>query len=171
MKGLLVAIAIMLPGIALADDWGCEVLLCLANPQGPTAVAECRPPIQKLWRHLARGRAFPTCTFVDTQGNARPNNSGSYATHQFASAPGNCPDVYVDYEPESGNARCRLSGAISVVIDNRLDRKVWWGLSPYAYESEESTVTETYAAPGASSNLDLAWQAELARRAAEQPQN
>lgn len=30
------------------DRWGCEVLLCLANPNGPRAVSECRPPIDKL---------------------------------------------------------------------------------------------------------------------------
>ena len=54
-------------------DWGCEVLLCLANPAGPTAVSECRPPIHKLWRHLAKGRAFPTCTM------ATGPEGGSYA--------------------------------------------------------------------------------------------
>lgn len=43
-------------------EWGCEVLLCLANPAGPTAVAACVPPIERLWRELARGHAFPSCT-------------------------------------------------------------------------------------------------------------
>src|SRR5205814_2149317 len=45
-------------------DWGCEVLLCLANPNGPTAVAPCVPPIRRLWRELARGHAFPTCAMA-----------------------------------------------------------------------------------------------------------
>ena len=27
------------------DRWGCEVLLCLANPNGPRAVSECKPLI------------------------------------------------------------------------------------------------------------------------------
>lgn len=45
-------------------DWGCEVLLCLSNPAGPTAVAQCVPPIRRLWRHLARGKAFPTCAMA-----------------------------------------------------------------------------------------------------------
>ena len=45
------------------DRWGCEVLLCLANPNGPRAVSECRPPIDKLfdclsWRHPCK---FPSC--------------------------------------------------------------------------------------------------------------
>lgn len=43
------------------SDYGCEVLLCLANPQGPTAAPLCRPPIERLWRDLHRGRPFPTC--------------------------------------------------------------------------------------------------------------
>jgi hypothetical protein len=49
---------------ARADDWGCQVLLCLSNPGGPTQYAECIPPIQRLWNELAKGRAFPTCTGV-----------------------------------------------------------------------------------------------------------
>lgn len=44
-----------------ADHWACEVLLCLANPGGPTEFAECRPPIHKLWDHLAKGRPVPVC--------------------------------------------------------------------------------------------------------------
>ncbi|MEY9558877.1 hypothetical protein ABIA26_001218 [Sinorhizobium fredii] len=50
--------------IARADDWGCEVILCLSNPGGATQYAPCRPPIHRLWRELARGHAFPTCSSV-----------------------------------------------------------------------------------------------------------
>lgn len=51
------------PSEASASDYGCRVLLCLANPAGPTAVAQCVPPITQLWRDLARvpPRPFPTC--------------------------------------------------------------------------------------------------------------
>lgn len=50
-------------GSAHASDYGCRVLLCLANPAGPTAVTQCVPPITQLWRDLARvpPRPFPTC--------------------------------------------------------------------------------------------------------------
>ncbi len=51
----------LLAGKASASDYGCRVLLCLANPAGPTAVAQCVPPITQLWRDLARLRPFPTC--------------------------------------------------------------------------------------------------------------
>ncbi|WP_354317602.1 hypothetical protein [Sinorhizobium fredii] len=50
--------------IARADDWGCEVILCLSNPGGATQYAPCRPPITGLWRELARGHAFPACSGV-----------------------------------------------------------------------------------------------------------
>jgi hypothetical protein len=50
---------------AQASDHGCTVLMCLSNPAGPTAVAECIAPIQKLWRDLSKGRAFPSCDEAD----------------------------------------------------------------------------------------------------------
>lgn len=49
---------------AHADDWGCKVILCLSNPGGPTQFEACRPPIERLWRDLAKGRSFPTCSGV-----------------------------------------------------------------------------------------------------------
>jgi len=49
---------------ARAAEWGCQVILCLSNPGGPTQYAECRPPIQKLWSELAKGHSFPTCSGV-----------------------------------------------------------------------------------------------------------
>lgn len=48
-------------------DWGCEVLMCLSNPNGATAVNACVPPMQRLWRHLSRGGKFPTCTMSNGQ--------------------------------------------------------------------------------------------------------
>lgn len=51
----------MLAGSAGASDYGCQVLLCLSNPGGPTQYAECQPPINRLWDDLENGRPFPTC--------------------------------------------------------------------------------------------------------------
>jgi len=53
--------------------WGCTVLLCLANPNGPTAVAQCVAPIRQLWRDLRRGRPFPACPM------ARGPQGGAFA--------------------------------------------------------------------------------------------
>lgn len=47
---------------ARADDWWCQVILCLSNPGGPTQYSECRPPIEHLWSHLARGQSFSMCS-------------------------------------------------------------------------------------------------------------
>ena len=46
-------------GTVHADEWGCEALLCLSHPTGPTAVVECKPPIHRLWDHLRDGDYFP----------------------------------------------------------------------------------------------------------------
>lgn len=45
-----------------ADEWGCTVVLCLANPGGPTQYAACVLPVTRLWSHLKRGGTFPTCS-------------------------------------------------------------------------------------------------------------
>ena len=58
--GLAVSAGVAAP--AHAQDWGCQVLLCLANPGGPTQYAECVGPITQLWNALRRGSAFPTCS-------------------------------------------------------------------------------------------------------------
>lgn len=46
---------------AQASDWGCECLLCLSDPRGPTTENECVPPITRLWKHLAKGGSMPKC--------------------------------------------------------------------------------------------------------------
>lgn len=58
----LAAFYLVFDGNARADDWGCQVILCLSNPGSSTQYAECQPPIRKLWSELAKGRSFPTCS-------------------------------------------------------------------------------------------------------------
>jgi len=60
-------LAVSAPQPALASDWGCQVVLCLATPGSPTTYAECVPPITKLWNVLALGGSFPTCTGIGIQ--------------------------------------------------------------------------------------------------------
>ena len=57
------------------DLWGCQVLLCLANPDGPEALSECQPPMERLWAHLRHGHAFPSCP---EGGNAYARPTSSY---------------------------------------------------------------------------------------------
>lgn len=61
--------------IAHASDYGCKVLLCLANPNGPKAVSECNPPIDQLYDDLSHGRPFPSC---DTSGSSHAQQGFSY---------------------------------------------------------------------------------------------
>lgn len=61
---------------AYASEFGCKVLLCLANPTsngGPKGVAECEQPINQLYRDLSKGRPFPSCDMEDG------NDGSSYA--------------------------------------------------------------------------------------------
>lgn len=44
-----------------AAPWGCVVLLCLANPRGPTSIVQCVEPIRRLWSALRSRQPFPTC--------------------------------------------------------------------------------------------------------------
>jgi hypothetical protein len=46
-----------------ADDEGCTVILCLSNPAGWSAVAECVPPVQRALKTIAKGR-FPSCSYA-----------------------------------------------------------------------------------------------------------
>lgn len=106
-----ITVAISLIQVAHADDWGCQVLLCLSDPRGPTTESECRPPIEKLWRHLKRGRSFPSCSLAssDDRGN------GSFARR-----------VYDPYDP------C-LAGLVPaggyVAQSDSLDYRQWQQLS------------------------------------------
>jgi hypothetical protein len=67
-----------LPLTTHADDWGCQVLLCLSDPRGPRTEAACRPPIDRLYRALAKGHAFPVCTLAGS-----PQAGGAYAQRVF----------------------------------------------------------------------------------------
>ncbi|MBY5824513.1 hypothetical protein [Rhizobium leguminosarum] len=85
------------PGTAQATDWGCEVILCLSNPGGPTQFAECRPPIQKLWRELSEGHSFPTCSGVGFR-SSRPGYEPHYCETGYR--------LESDYGPRGREATC-----------------------------------------------------------------
>jgi hypothetical protein len=79
------------------------------------------PPITQVLRDLARGRPFPTCVM----GGA--GNSGS---HQWASAPANCPPQYT-YASEAENGlvySCGYSGVVTIQIDGSPWSHTWWSI-------------------------------------------
>ena len=58
---------------AYADDWGCQVMLCMSNPAGPMAVAECVPPMQRLYDAMSRkGFQWPTCDLAGKPDTPKP---------------------------------------------------------------------------------------------------
>ena len=160
----------IVPTLARADDWGCQVLLCLANPGGPEQYGACVPPIEKLWKALSHGDPFPSCDFSaglaslpSEVRNAIPAawlanlGTGTGASNTGASS-GYCrEDLLVWGGPEQIVPLCRASGAINVMIDGQLYTRVWWGTSGGASGAESgSTITEYYGPPGLSGVQDQA---------------
>ncbi len=132
---MFVGTSVFAPGLAYADDWGCQVILCLSNPGGPEQYSECVPPIEKLWAALRHGDPFPTCDF------GAGGSQGTSATNTFASG-GYCREDLLHWGgPEQSELLCRATGAINVDIDNQLYTRVWWDVS-----GQGRTITEFYGA-------------------------
>lgn len=112
---------------AHADDWGCQVLLCLSNPNGPTAVAECVDPINKLWKELAKGHDFPTCTFAPGPNgeSAQSQAANNYGGNQWASGTF-CPPQYTYIDSSTTLPYCTMTGAVSVVVNGQPWTRIWW---------------------------------------------
>lgn len=74
MRQCLFALVATILGVGMAtaslpahsDDYGCTVLLCLANPKGPKAADGCAPSIDRLFNDLRKGRPFPSCDMANT---------------------------------------------------------------------------------------------------------
>lgn len=130
-----VGASIVAPAMARADDWGCQVILCLSNPGGPEQYAECVPPIERLWTALRHGDPFPTCDF------GTGGSQGTSAVNVFASA-GYCrEDLLYWGGPEQSELLCNARSAINVEIDGALYTRVWWDA-----RGTDRTITEFYGA-------------------------
>ena len=97
---------------------GCLVLLCLAAPSW-RAIPQCMPPVQQLFKDLAKGKPFPSCSM---------SGAGNGAKHAWSNAPAFCPPQYTRLlDGESGPAyQCDYSGAISVSINGQPFARTWW---------------------------------------------
>lgn len=113
----LAALIALVPTPARAVD-GCLVLLCLAAPSW-RAIPQCVPPVKQLFRDLARGKPFPTCSM---------SGAGNYANHAWSNAPAFCPPQYTRViDGESAPIyQCDYSGAISVSINGAPFSRTWW---------------------------------------------
>lgn len=116
MKKLLITLSLMgAAASALASDYGCKVLLCLANPAsngGPRGVAECVPSINQLYHDLRKGRPFPTCDLADG------NDGSSYARQ-----------VYDPYDPCPAALQPAARGAHVIQGQKKAQSSnpKWWG--------------------------------------------
>ena len=125
--------SLLAPGSARADDWGCQVILCLSNAGGPEQYGQCVPPVERLWAALRRGDPFPTCDSGATgaQGTSAVN---------VAAGPGYCrEDLWYWGGPEQSELLCDARGAINVNIDGALYTRVWWDARAIG-----GTITEFY---------------------------
>jgi len=135
--------SMLVPGTAHADDWGCQVILCLSNPGGPEQYGECVPPVEKLWAALRHGDPFPTCDF------GAGGSQGTSAVNTFASA-GYCrEDLLYWGGPEQSELLCNARGAIDVEIDGVLYTRVWWDA-----RGADRTITEFYGASSTQVSYD-----------------
>lgn len=131
----LLATAVAAPAYANDDDWGCEVLLCLASPTGWDAIKECHPPIKRLFSELKKRKGkFPQCKQANgmevKQGfqewrecpSSFPNHVG-YKLHSTppvemkvcstANVPDDCKDVTTYFGYKFEEPSCRSYFALS----------------------------------------------------------
>lgn len=144
----------LVPRSAHAVD-GCLVLLCLAAPSW-RAIPQCVPPVTQLFRDLARGKPFPTCSM---------SGAGNTANHAWSNAPAFCPPQYTRViDGESAPIyQCDYTGAISVSINGAPFSRTWWSFGG-------DSVTEF--SPAAKTQLgtwDTRFDDEYARWLAMQP--
>jgi hypothetical protein len=122
LSPLFVSFAATFSSAAHADDWGCEVLLCLSNPAGPMAVSQCVPPIKRLYAAIFKWKPdpFPTCAMATSSDGTR-----SYANVEY--------NNYYDPCPAGTNALPSGSNAVQgtpaqVQAQNNAG---WWGNGPF----------------------------------------
>lgn len=116
---------------ASASDYGCRVLMCMSNPAGPQAVAECQPPIQRFLMEQAQKppKPFPTCeegapaTMTPAQRPYDACPEGSTALAQDVKAVQMDPTVYANLVRAAaarvGNDRYAESRTLMGQVDPR----------------------------------------------------
>lgn len=135
-KGLVALFILGTSTSAHASEYGCKVLLCLANPAsngGPQGVGECVPPIDQLYHDLSKGRPFPACDLSDG------NDGSSYARQ-----------VYDPYDPCPAPLRPAERGAYVVQGQRKPGRNKpgWWGGDGSYTLSDPPQVSESWSGDG-----------------------
>jgi hypothetical protein len=149
-------LAIVAPTAAFADAWGCQVLLCLADPRGPETELQCKPPIEKLWHALAHGEPFPSCDLMNSVSDLPPDIKSVLPPSVFVAdhgagaqtvgaGPNYCsPELLFWGPPEQSMLTCGARGVINVTVNSKLFTRVWWspnGMVRSEFYGQGSTTT------------------------------
>lgn len=150
-----------MPAHADDDNWKCEVVLCMANPQGATALKQCEPPWKKLMKHLADGHSFPHCDM-----GSGSNGSKNEATTRGTSVD-HCPPQYIrSRENDNGvHYYCHYRKVTTIQVNGQPFVRVWWNSD--ADSVTEQMNTQAANAPGASTKFADDYAAWKIRKAAE----
>lgn len=111
------------PAYATADDWKCEVILCLADARGAKTETECQPPIDKLIAELSQGRPFPVCDMGSTSANRLNHAVNEYLTIDT------CAPQFIQYNSDNIPLYCIFDGRITVTVNGAPWTRVWWNRS------------------------------------------
>lgn len=88
---------------AYASDLGCKAVLCFAGGKG---LSECASTISEVKKRLAKGKSFPSCSFVNDNGQT---NNLVKQTGVFTRPIGKtnvCPDGTKTSWYKNGSFRC-----------------------------------------------------------------
>ena len=105
---------------ANASEFGCKVLLCMANPQsngGPRGIEECVPTINELHKQLSRGKPFPSCD----------NSDGNDSSQNFAR------QSFDYYDPCPSGTQAVQSGTVVAQGQHKTGTSIKWA-DRYAFD-------------------------------------
>jgi hypothetical protein len=130
--------SLAIPGTTYAAD-GCKFLLCIAGPW--RSISDCVPTVQQVFRDMARGGGFPTCSMSGSE-NVASNNWNSEQS---------CPQMYRRYS-RFGYMGCKYPGQITVKMNGQPWSTVFWDYNGntstmWADQAIQSFTSQTNALP------------------------
>ena len=124
---LALSLGMFAPAARAWDAWPCEVALCLANPMGPLAVAQCISPIKRAWKAWAKGKIVPKCIGVDVNGVETGPITATTIDNTVSSPKATCPPFAVYYARKERTAFCAFAGVTEQYVDGLMWGRLWYG--------------------------------------------
>lgn len=143
---------------------GCKLLLCLAGNW--SAIPLCVPDVRQLFRDLARGRPFPSCSM---------SGGGNFASNNWISPSFNCPLQYTIWGLDNDGNRvitgCQYNAYITTTVKGQPWSTVYWSFGGGTVSQYSAIAKEQMGAyTDLSFERDYAawWEAEQKRLADEE---